>query len=62
MNIIKIIRSFFGLNKVSHIEEVFIQEEKEHQLINLAALEYKIIPQHCFVMCSRRPQTQISRH
>ena len=45
MNIKKIIRSFFGLNKVSHIEEAFIQEEKEHQLINLAALEYKIIPQ-----------------
>jgi hypothetical protein len=55
MDIKKIIRSFFGLNKVSHDEEVFIQEEKEHQLINLAALEYKIIPQHCFVMCSRRP-------
>ena len=55
MNIKKIIRSFFGLNKVSHIEEAFIQEEKEHQLINLATLEYKVIPQHCFVTCSRRP-------
>ena len=55
MNIKKIIRSFFGLNKVSHIEEAFIQEEKEHQLINLATLEYKIIPLHCFVTCSRRP-------
>lgn len=55
MNIKKIIRSFFGLNKVSHWEEAFIQEEKEHQLINLATLEYKIIPLHCFVTCSRRP-------
>ena len=55
MNIKKIIRSFFGLNKVSHIEEAFIQEEKEHQLINLEALEYLVIPQHCFVTCSRRP-------
>ena len=55
MNIKQIIRSFFRQNKVSRMEEIFIQEEKEHQLINLAALEYKIIPQHCFVMCSRRP-------
>ena len=55
MDIKKIIRSFFGLNKVSHDEEVFIQEEKEHQLINLATLEYLVIPQHCFVTCSRRP-------
>ena len=55
MNIKKIIRSFFGLNTVSHIEEAFIKEEKEHQLINLATLEYKIIPLHCFVTCSRRP-------
>jgi hypothetical protein len=55
MNIKKIIRSFFGLNKVSHIEEAFIQEEKEHQLINLETLEYLVIPQHCFVTCSRRP-------
>ena len=55
MDIKKIIGSFFGLNKVSHDEEVFIQEEKEHQLINLATLEYLVIPQHCFVTCSRRP-------
>ena len=55
MNIKKIIRSFFGLNTVSHIEEAFIKEEKEHQLINLETLEYLVIPQHCFVTCSRRP-------
>lgn len=55
MDIKKIIRSFFGLNKVFHDEEVFIQEEKEHQLINLEALEYLVIPQYCFVTCSRRP-------
>ena len=55
MDIKKIIRSFFGLNKVFHDEEVFIQEEKEHQLINLEALEYLVIPQYCFVICSRRP-------
>ena len=55
MNIKKIIWSLFRSDRVSDAEKVFKEEEKEHQLMNLAALEYKIIPQHCFITCSRRP-------
>ena len=43
------------MDRVTAKEKAFMQEEKEHQLLNLPTLEYKVIPQHCFVMCSRRP-------